>query len=162
MERASDILESFFRRTNIAGGEQHVAFYRSWEEIVGPDLASHISVTDIRNHALCIEVDHPAWMQQVQLRQARILKTVQTRFPKLAVTTLHILLVEKLGAPVAPTVVPPTSGSAPSSGSARTVPLEPAPPPSRDEAEALARIDEPRLRDTLARLREAIAQRAPD
>ena len=106
-ERAGDILDTFFRRHNISGGKDHVSFYRSWEQIVGFDIASHTSVTDIRYSALLVEVDHPAWMQMVQLRRKQILATVQNRFPRLGVKSLNLRLVERLAAPIA---APPVAG----------------------------------------------------
>lgn len=153
-QRAGEILETFFRRNNIAGGEEHVAFYRNWEEIVGFDLATHTSVTDIRNNALLVEVDHPAWMQMVQLRQNQILATVQRRFPKLGVKSLNLRLVERLGTPVATPQVP-AAGAA----------LDKAAPDKRARSSRSAapgstgEQDADRLRSALDRLGRAISER---
>ena len=144
-ERAGDILDSYFRRNSISGAETYVAFHRSWEQIVGQDIASHTNLTEIRNHALCVEVDHPAWMQQVQLRQARILKAVQQRFPSLEIRTLHLRLVEKLGqlgsapAPAAAPAAAPASAEPANADPAQaaTEPSAAAPAPT-DDAPAAA------------------------
>ncbi|TVQ40420.1 MAG: DUF721 domain-containing protein [Spirochaetaceae bacterium] len=149
MERAADILDGFFRRSNISGGRAHVAFYRSWEEIVGQDLASHTNLTEIRNNAVCIEIDHPAWMQMLQLRQAAILARIQKRFASLEVHSLQMRLVEKLGNR------PPAAG--PDSEVSPPLPARtPAPAPSGSEHEALERIESASLRATLRRLRAVI------
>ena len=149
MERAGEILDSFFRRNNISGGRNYVAFYRSWEQIVGQDLASHTNLTEIRNNAVCVEVDHPAWMQMVQLRQADILKAIQTRFPALEVRSLQLRLVESLGSPAA------IAAAAPAQPPVERAASPPA-PPSADEQQALERIQSEGLRSSLQRLRDAI------
>ncbi|TVR35101.1 MAG: DUF721 domain-containing protein [Spirochaetaceae bacterium] len=168
MERAGEILDSFFRRNNISGGRNYVAFYRSWEQIVGQDLASHTNLTEIRNNAVCVEVDHPAWMQMVQLRQADILKAIQTRFPALQVRSLQLRLVESLGVPAA--VAPAAPAAAEAVDVIAQPPLEraggaaapssssspPPSPPSADEQQALQRIQSDALRSSLQRLRDAI------
>ena len=161
-QRAGEILETFFRRNNIAGGEEHVAFYRNWEEIVGFDLATHTSVTDIRNTALVVEVDHPAWMQMVQLRQKQILATVQRRFPKLGVKSLNLRLVERLGTPVVPPPAP-SREDPPPRAVARTQKSAAADEPSAtDRGETPETPEKPegdRLRTALDRLGRAISER---
>ncbi len=159
MERAGEVLDSFFRRNNISGGRNYVAFYRSWEQIVGQDLASHTNLTEIRNNAVCVEVDHPAWMQMVQLRQDAILKAIQTRFPALEVRSLQLRLVETLGVPAAISPAAPAASDAaaqPGVERAGGGAAPPAPPPSADEQQALQRIQSEALRSSLQRLRKAI------
>ena len=153
MERAGEILDSFFRRNNISGGRNYVAFYRSWEQIVGQDLASHTNLTEIRNNAVCVEVDHPAWMQMVQMRQADILKAIQTRFATLDVRSLQLRLVESLGSPAA--IAPAAPAAQPRADHAARAASPPA-PPSADEQQALERIQSEGLRSSLQRLRNAI------
>lgn len=179
-ERAGDILDGYFRRHSISGGEAYVAFYRSWEQIVGQDIASHTNLTEIRNHALCVEVDHPAWMQQVHLRQARILKSVQQRFPSLEIRSLHLRLVEKLGAaPASP--LPHVSEKSQSAGQPHGEKRPPQPDPAGDQSDdpapkpppppssdgdrpddltdqAIESIESPVLRASLKRLRHFVTR----
>jgi len=113
MKHAGDILEAFFRMNNISGGEEYVAFFRSWQNIVGVDLASHTRVADIKNHALVVEVDHPGWMQMLHMKKDRILRDIKKRFPQLGVTTVHMKLVQELSTRV------PSESAAPASEKAQ-------------------------------------------
>lgn len=161
MEKAGDILDSFFRRTNISGGGNYVAFYRSWEQIVGLDIASHTNLSEIRNNTVCVEVDHPAWMQMVQMRQDNILRTIQKRFPTLEVKSLQLRLVESLGLPVR-SVSPPAAGKPrpQAQTGAETQPrLPPAAASPLSENQSIDRIESDSLRASLRRLRAAISDR---
>ncbi|NBF41131.1 MAG: DUF721 domain-containing protein [Spirochaetes bacterium] len=163
MERAGDLLEAFLRLHNITGGEEYVAFFKSWHRIVGTDIAAHTRVTDIRNGALKVEVDHPGWMQMLQMRKDEIVRKVAAKYPQLEVRNIHMRLVGSFSGPG------PGTGAAseraarqqgeageagaagePGSGSGDMV------PPSREDSknarEALGRIEDEGLRDTLSRL----------
>ena len=99
MERAGDLLEAFLRLHNITGGEEYVAFFKSWHRIVGTDIAAHTRVTDIRNGALKVEVDHPGWMQMLQMRKDEIVRKVAAKYPQLEVRNIHMRLVGAFSGP---------------------------------------------------------------
>jgi len=179
MKHAGDILEAFFRMNNISGGEEYVAFFRSWQNIVGVDLASHTRVADIKNNALVVEVDHPGWMQMLHMKKDRILRDIKKRFPQLGITTLHMKLVQELSTRVPSDSAAPASEKAAGgagSGTSRTTaphpgsptggesPEDPAaappqPPPSASDREALKKIEDESFREKLERLRKSIAER---
>jgi hypothetical protein len=156
MDRAGDLLEAFLRLHNITGGEEYVAFFKSWHGIVGTDLAAHTRVTDIRNGALKVEVDHPGWMQMLQMRKDKIERQVAKRYPQLEVTNIHMRLVSTFSGPG------PGAGRAPeravSGGETSRAEASPAAEsePSREDSrnarEALNRIEDDKLKDTLSRL----------
>ncbi|MFO7781709.1 MAG: DUF721 domain-containing protein [Spirochaetia bacterium] len=162
MERAGDLLEAFLRLHNITGGEEYVAFFKSWHRIVGTDIAAHTRVTDIRNGALKVEVDHPGWMQMLQMRKDEIVRKVAAKYPQLGVRNIHMRLVGSFSGPG------PGTGAA-SERAARQEGEDGRPgaddtnsgageaaPPSREDSknarEALGRIEDEGLRDTLSRL----------
>ena len=43
-----------------------------WEEVVGPQLASHTSPVWLRDGVLSVSVDHPAWAAEVRLLSAEV------------------------------------------------------------------------------------------
>ena len=172
MDRAGDLLEAFLRLHNITGGEEYVAFFKSWHRIVGTDLAAHTRVTDIKNGALKVEVDHPGWMQILQMKKEEILSRVSAKYPQLEIRTLHMRLVSSFSSPGDRLKSENTlSGSA--ADAENDTPARPQgqpqreagdePPPaetaaasqaeaSRTAREALERIEDDELKDTLAQL----------
>lgn len=170
MERAGDLLEAFLRLHDITGGEEYVAFFKSWHRIVGTDIAAHTRVTDIRNGALKVEVDHPGWMQMLQMRKDEIVRKVAAKYPQLEVGNIHMRLVGAFSGPGPGTGAAseraarkegdaggagadaergPESGEADSRAGGEA-------PPSREDSknarEALERIEDEGFRETLSRL----------
>ncbi len=162
MERAGDLLEAFLRLHNITGGEEYVAFFKSWHRIVGTDIAAHTRVTDIRNGALKVEVDHPGWMQMLQMRKDEIVRKVAAKYPQLEVRNIHMRLVGSFSGPgpgtgAASERAARQKGEAGGSGGDETDSRgKDTAPPSREDSknarEALGRIEDEGLRDTLSRL----------
>jgi hypothetical protein len=122
MDKAGDILKSFLSFYRLGEGEKYVSFFSDWKSIVGEDIACHARAVDIRKEALLVEVDHPGWMQILQMKQADILKLIARKHPGLGIRVLHMRLVKE-GDPS-----PPVS-RAPS-------PVPDLPPPSCEPAEA--------------------------
>jgi predicted nucleic acid-binding Zn ribbon protein len=92
MYRAADLLKEVLARAGFDPQAPQARIYRTWDELLGPDLAGSARLRDIRRGRLEVEVDHPAWLQLVQMRQQEILLRVQRRFPELAVTRLHLVV----------------------------------------------------------------------
>ena len=92
MEKAGDILKLFLDKKQLDAARSYSSFFRSWENIVGENIAAHSEVKDIRNHTVLIEVDHPGWIQIIQINYKRILKGIQTRYPELNVKKIHLRL----------------------------------------------------------------------
>ncbi|MFW5729893.1 MAG: DUF721 domain-containing protein, partial [Spirochaetota bacterium] len=95
MKKADEILSAFFRMYNLEDGAEYLSFFESWQEIVGVDLASHSRVADIQNGAAIVEMDHPGWMQMLQMKEQKILRAIQARFPDLGVERLSLRLVDQ-------------------------------------------------------------------
>lgn len=165
MNRAGDLLNAFFRLHNISGGESYVSFFSSWHEIVGTDLAAHTQPIDIRGDALIVEVDHPGWMQLLQLKRDQIVKQVRHRYADLGVTNMHMKLVDA-GAFSGPEAIQRQAergGSESSAGTNnRTGEGRTERPRSKDEKEALSRVPSDKLKDTLERLRRDLQDDVTD
>ena len=95
MKKADEILSAFFRMYNLEDGAEYVSFFESWQEIVGVDLASHSRVADIQNGAAIVEMDHPGWMQMLQMKEQKFVRAIQKRFPDLGVERLSLRLVDQ-------------------------------------------------------------------
>jgi len=169
VRKAEDLIQRFLDTIGQSEGSVYVGLFRNWQPIVGERIAAHAQPVDVRGHTLIVEADHPGWVQMVMMKRSRIIGELGRRYPELGITGIAVRVVEKPGAPRPGTdrPTPPASGtrSGPNPGAAINPPAhdptpgpagqpdEPPPPPTRDENEALERIEDDDLRDTLARLR---------
>ena len=176
MRKADDLIQRFLDSIGQTEGSVYVGLFRSWQSIVGERIAAHAQPVDLRGHSLVVEADHPGWVQMVMMNRNRIIKELNRRFPELTITGLAVRVVDRPGAARPGKDRPVTAASAPEAGDpgegrqadgshhgrSAAGPAEPAndtsappdpPPPSRDETEALERIEDDELRDALARLR---------
>ncbi|MCA1754644.1 MAG: DUF721 domain-containing protein [Spirochaeta sp.] len=94
MKKAGDILKTFFDRSVLAEGEKYLRFFGAWDQIVGPDLSAHAKAIDIVHASVVVEVDHPGWLQLLQLRERNVLKSLHQRFPDLKITGMRYRLVD--------------------------------------------------------------------
>lgn len=122
MYRAGDLLKQVLARAGFDPDAPEARIYQVWDDILGHDLAGRARLRDIDRGRLVVEVDHPAWMQLVQMRQRRILRRVARRFPALGITRMHLLVSPR----PAPADAPP--GSPPASGGERPPHNQPGPP----------------------------------
>jgi hypothetical protein len=145
VRRLDDILNQFLDRIGRSDGAPYVGMFRSWRQIVGERIADHAEPVDIRGTALVVEADHPGWVQMVMMERGRILSQINARIPQLTITSLHVRVAgdRAAAASAEPATAPPREAA-------------PAPPQSADETEALSRIDDEDLRDSLRRLRETL------
>jgi len=171
MKKAGDILKTFFDRSVLAEGEKYLRFFSAWDQIVGPDLSAHAKAVDIVHASVVVEVDHPGWLQLLQLRERTVLQSLHRRFPDLKITGMRYKLVD------------PGRFSAPDSENIETsphgpvVPVEPAlkdshessdksardqDPQTLTDHEALNAISDDKLRDGLKRLGDTLRRREQD
>ena len=99
MYRAGDLLKEVLARAGFDPKAPEARIYRVWDDILGHDLAGRARLRDIDRGRLVVEVDHPAWMQLVQMRQRQILRRVARRFPALRITRMHLLVSRGMHAP---------------------------------------------------------------
>ncbi|MFP4204909.1 MAG: DUF721 domain-containing protein [Spirochaetaceae bacterium] len=168
MERAGDLVEAFLRMHNITGGQKYVQFFRSWHRIVGTDLAAHTQVTDIDRGALKVQVDHPGWMQMLQMKREEILSRIAREYPQLEIRTMQMRLVDSFGEDTPKDPGPPRgrgrkagAPGAPSKSGAEDTEKGKAEDTaggaaeeSENAQEALEHIENEHLKETLSRLYE--------
>ncbi len=164
---AGELVTRLFRSVDNPAGRQYVALHQSWQSLVGYDLAAHSEPVDIKRNALVVELDHPGWMQILQLQEKQLLGRVQREFPELKIGALHMRLVrgeddasrEVSAASTAPGH-PPADEKPRSTPEARSDVT--APGAGDDEPGGIERIDDPELRARLKRLGRMIAERSAE
>ena len=92
MYPAGDLLKEVLARAGIDPKAPETQIYRVWDEILGLELAGHAVLREIDRGRLIVEVDHPAWLQLIQMHQRKIIERLNIRFPALSVQRLHIII----------------------------------------------------------------------
>jgi hypothetical protein len=96
MKKAGELLSQFFDRQTIAKVQRYAAFCEAW-----PDIASAYAIAAAGDHAkivrferqvLCIETDHPGWIQILQTKQRELLHEFQRRFPETLISGISFRL----------------------------------------------------------------------
>ncbi|MFQ3619784.1 MAG: DUF721 domain-containing protein [Spirochaetales bacterium] len=90
--RAGEILQELFSHLNYEEGQTYVSFFSDWVNLVGIDLACHVTPLDIQRRVLVCEVDHPGWIQLFQIKKSRILHRIQRQHPSLEIRDVHFKL----------------------------------------------------------------------
>lgn len=67
----------------------HVVFGR-WTEIVGEQIAAHTRPLAVRNGALQVAVDDPAWAPELRFLEARVLERLRTVLGAVEVDRLEV------------------------------------------------------------------------
>lgn len=151
MRRADDLIQRFLDSVGQSeDGARYVGLFRSWQPIVGERIAAHSQPVDVRGHSLVVEADHPGWVQMVMMKRTTIVREINRRYPELSITGLTVRVVDQPGSNSSRDEAPAAGGGEPVSSTDSPAASE---PPSRDEEEAIEKIDDEDLRDTLSRLR---------
>lgn len=87
---ASDVVNKFFSGISVEKMNEANGFLRTWNEVVGTNIAAHSQVIDVDRGAVIVEVDHPGWAQQIQLKKRTILDRLKKGFPDLEIKNLVI------------------------------------------------------------------------
>lgn len=62
-----------------------------WEEAVGKQIAKHSRALTVKDEILWIEVDHPVWHQELQLRKHQILEILNQNPSETALKDLYFV-----------------------------------------------------------------------
>ncbi len=113
-DRTQKYLQSLLRRGDPGGVGELMPLVSRWHELLGsiPGLqkrrpGSHCRIAGLDGGVLCVEADHPAWMQLLQWHEQELLRSIVSSFPILKIRAVQFRL-SKPGHPVErPTVVMP-------------------------------------------------------
>jgi len=61
-----------------------------WDKLVGEQIASRARPLRIRQGVLEIQVDHPVWMQQLQMLKPKILEKLHQQVPNAGITDIYL------------------------------------------------------------------------
>ncbi len=66
------------------------AVFARWEQLVGPEIAAHAAPKTLRNGALVIVADQPAWATQLRFLATDLLTRIQAEVEASEVTKIEI------------------------------------------------------------------------
>jgi hypothetical protein len=78
-----------------------------WNDVVGPQIAARTRPVRIRENILEINVDQPAWMQQLQLMKPKILSRLNAELGEATIKDLYLKHGKVDGHPDKPVEPPP-------------------------------------------------------
>lgn len=61
-----------------------------WDQVVGKQVANHARPLRLRKGVLEVQVDHPVWMQQLQMLKPLILEKITARVPRAGITDIYL------------------------------------------------------------------------
>lgn len=66
--------------------------FANWENIAGPQIAERAHPLKIHGGHLILEVDHPAWIQELNFLKPKLLEKIAKDFPESRITNLRFIL----------------------------------------------------------------------
>lgn len=88
--RAGDLIDKLLAGLGLDDRLQQYRALIIWEAVVGPQIAARTRPVRIRDGILEVNVDQPAWMQQLQLMKPKILARLNSELGKASVTDLYL------------------------------------------------------------------------
>lgn len=61
-----------------------------WDQVVGKQVARHARPLRLRQGVLEVQVDHPVWMQQLQMLKPLILEKITDKVPRAGITEIYL------------------------------------------------------------------------
>jgi len=61
-----------------------------WDQLVGKQIAAHARPLKLRKGILEVQVDHPVWMQQLQLLKPQIMQKITAQIPNAGITDIYL------------------------------------------------------------------------
>jgi predicted nucleic acid-binding Zn ribbon protein len=90
MIKIGDLLKEYMRERGWLEGNPYEPLFREWERIAGKSLAEHARLVDVQNKTLLIEVDHPGWLQMLQLRKKGLLEAARRTAPQVSLEDIKV------------------------------------------------------------------------
>ncbi len=61
-----------------------------WDQLVGEQIARRARPLRLRQNVLEVQVDHPVWMQQLQMLKPKILEKINQQIPNAGITDIYL------------------------------------------------------------------------
>lgn len=91
-ETLGDILKDSLQKWDFGPTLLRYEVVEKWPELVGPKIAEKSRATGLQGDMLLIEVDHPAWVQELNLLKNQLLQKIGRLFPRAGVKNIRFSL----------------------------------------------------------------------
>jgi predicted nucleic acid-binding Zn ribbon protein len=81
VKKIGDLLKEYLKEMGWLSGNPYEPLFKGWKDIAGEALAAHSRLIDVQNGMLLVEVDHPGWLQMLQLRKTPLLEAARRAAP---------------------------------------------------------------------------------
>jgi predicted nucleic acid-binding Zn ribbon protein len=81
MRKAGDVLRDFLKERGWPAEDPYAPLFRGWREIAGRELGGKSRVVEVEDGVIVVEVDHPGWLQMLQLRKRALLAAARRAVP---------------------------------------------------------------------------------
>ena len=81
MRKVGDVLRDFLKERGWPLEDPYGPLFRGWEDIAGPELGTRSRVVEVEDGVIVVEVDHPGWLQMLQLRKRSLLEAARKAAP---------------------------------------------------------------------------------
>ena len=90
MKKAGDLVQQIL--ANVTDNAKYLGVFNKWKDLAGRDIAAHAKIRDIEQEYLLVDVDHPGWMQRLQMKEKTILKQIHLHYPDLHIKGIKLYL----------------------------------------------------------------------
>jgi predicted nucleic acid-binding Zn ribbon protein len=91
-QRIGTVLNALLDRLSVRERLREYSVFPHWEDAVGATVARHARPVRIRRGLLCVAVDSPVWMQELQFLKESIRTQLNTRVGAEVVSDLFFVL----------------------------------------------------------------------
>ncbi|MBI9107152.1 MAG: DUF721 domain-containing protein [Spirochaetales bacterium] len=93
MKKASDLVSAMMDAL-IQNEQQReaVSLFSAWTKIAGINEGSHSKIEEIEDGIVWVKVDHPGWLQKLEMKKSSILRQLQKNYPELSIKTIRLRL----------------------------------------------------------------------
>jgi predicted nucleic acid-binding Zn ribbon protein len=88
--KIGDLLREYMRDRGWLEGNPYEPLFKEWDRIAGRSLSEHTRLVDVQNSVLLLEVDHPGWLQMVQLRKKSLLDAARREAPQASIEDIRV------------------------------------------------------------------------
>jgi predicted nucleic acid-binding Zn ribbon protein len=81
VKKVGDVLRDFLKERGWPTEDPYAPLFGGWEAIAGRDLGSRSRVVEVEDGVLIVEVDHPGWLQMLQLKKRTLLEAARKAAP---------------------------------------------------------------------------------
>ncbi len=97
MKKAGEIISLIFQNKDFSKAKEYSELFTGWNDIVGERIAAHSNIKELEKNVVIIEVDHPGWLQIIQINQYKILVKLKKKYPELKIIGIALRLKRNAG-----------------------------------------------------------------